>query len=157
MADTADNRITAIPNALDRRTSAGAGTVVTTDQNLNGPLGLAIAPNGDILTVNGGDGNIVETTQTAPRWPYAPWTRAALRPAWAPCSGSRWPNAPTASTTSWTPPRTRSICWAVMKARCAGALGRPRHTESFHRGLAPVCNRRRPSRVRPDRAGGWLR
>ena len=29
---------------------------------LNGPLGLAIAPNGDILTVNGGDGNVVETT-----------------------------------------------------------------------------------------------
>jgi DNA-binding beta-propeller fold protein YncE len=27
-----------------------------------GPLGLAIAPNGDILTVNSGDGNIVETT-----------------------------------------------------------------------------------------------
>ena len=26
------------------------------------PLGLAIAPNGDILTVNAGDGNIVETT-----------------------------------------------------------------------------------------------
>jgi hypothetical protein len=29
---------------------------------LNQPLGLALAPNGDILTVNGGDGNIVETT-----------------------------------------------------------------------------------------------
>ena len=26
------------------------------------PLGLAIAPNGDILTTNGGDGNLVETT-----------------------------------------------------------------------------------------------
>jgi hypothetical protein len=31
-------------------------------QDLNGELGLAIAPNGHILTVNGGDGNIVETT-----------------------------------------------------------------------------------------------
>jgi len=29
---------------------------------LNQPLGLAIAPNGNILTVNAGDGNIVETT-----------------------------------------------------------------------------------------------
>jgi hypothetical protein len=29
---------------------------------LEGPLGLAIAPNGDILTVNSGDGNMVETT-----------------------------------------------------------------------------------------------
>jgi DNA-binding beta-propeller fold protein YncE len=27
-----------------------------------GELGLAIAPNGDILTVNGGNGNIVEVT-----------------------------------------------------------------------------------------------
>ncbi|MBM9506425.1 hypothetical protein ITX44_18075 [Streptomyces sp. KK5PA1] len=62
VADTVDNRITAIPDALDRHTSAGTGTEVTSDQNLNGPLGLAIAPNGNILTVNGGDGNIVETT-----------------------------------------------------------------------------------------------
>ncbi|MFI1096812.1 hypothetical protein [Streptomyces sp. NPDC020917] len=62
VADTVENRITAIPNALDRRTSAGTGKVVTTDDNLNGPLGLAIAPNGNILTVNSGDGNIVETT-----------------------------------------------------------------------------------------------
>jgi DNA-binding beta-propeller fold protein YncE len=30
--------------------------------HLNGPLGLAIAPNGNILTVNSGDGNLVETT-----------------------------------------------------------------------------------------------
>jgi hypothetical protein len=29
---------------------------------LMGELGLVIAPNGDILTVNGGDGNMVETT-----------------------------------------------------------------------------------------------
>ncbi|HLJ33636.1 MAG TPA: hypothetical protein VKU38_08295, partial [Ktedonobacteraceae bacterium] len=29
---------------------------------INDPLGLTIAPNGDILTANGNDGNIVETT-----------------------------------------------------------------------------------------------
>ncbi len=29
---------------------------------LNSPLGMTLAPNGDILTANGGDGNIVETT-----------------------------------------------------------------------------------------------
>ena len=29
---------------------------------LNSPLGLAVAPNGDVLTTNGGDGNLVETT-----------------------------------------------------------------------------------------------
>jgi len=35
---------------------------VTANGSLNDPLGLTIAPNGDILTMNGGDGNIVETT-----------------------------------------------------------------------------------------------
>ena len=29
---------------------------------LNDPLGLVIAPNGDIVTMNGGDGNAVETS-----------------------------------------------------------------------------------------------
>ncbi len=29
---------------------------------LNNPLGLTIAPNGDVLTANANDGNIVETT-----------------------------------------------------------------------------------------------
>ncbi len=29
---------------------------------LNAPLGLAIAPGSDVLTVNGGDGRIVETS-----------------------------------------------------------------------------------------------
>ena len=43
-------------------TGAGTGAVVTRNGRLNAPLGLAIAPNGDILTVNGNDGLIVETT-----------------------------------------------------------------------------------------------
>jgi hypothetical protein len=62
VADSAGNRVTAIPDALSRRGSDGTGTVVTSGGFLYGPLGLAIAPNGDILTVNSGDGNIVETT-----------------------------------------------------------------------------------------------
>jgi hypothetical protein len=62
VADTAANRITAIPNALSRQDSDGTGKVVTSGGDLNGPLGLAIAPNGDVLTVNSGDGNLVETT-----------------------------------------------------------------------------------------------
>lgn len=45
------------------RTSAGIGRVVTAGQHLNGPLGLAITPKGDILTVNGGDGNIVSARE----------------------------------------------------------------------------------------------
>ncbi len=52
----------AAARAVFRLTDAGPGATVTHDGFLNGPLGLAIAPNGDILTVNSGDGNIVETT-----------------------------------------------------------------------------------------------
>lgn len=62
VADTLGNRITAIPNAPGRSTSAGTGNLVSQNGALNGPLGLAVAPNGDILTANSGDGNFVETT-----------------------------------------------------------------------------------------------
>jgi sugar lactone lactonase YvrE len=62
VADTLVNRIAAIPNAVFRLTSAGTGRTVSVGGNLNQPLGVAIAPQGDILSVNGGDGNIVETT-----------------------------------------------------------------------------------------------
>jgi len=62
VADTVANRIAAIPNAVFRTSSAGTGNTVTTGGSLMGPLGLAIAPIGNILTTNGGDGNLVETT-----------------------------------------------------------------------------------------------
>jgi predicted lipoprotein with Yx(FWY)xxD motif len=62
VADTLASRIAAIPGAIGRSSTAGAGTTLTRGLGLNQPLGLTIAPNGDILTVNGGDGNIVETT-----------------------------------------------------------------------------------------------
>ncbi len=62
VADTLDNRIAAIPNAVLRGTNDGFGRTVSAGGDLNGELGLAIAPNGDILTVNGNDGNIVEVT-----------------------------------------------------------------------------------------------
>ena len=62
VADTLANRIAAIPQALFRSTGAGTGQTVSQNKALNGPLGLAIAPNGNILTVNAADGNIVETS-----------------------------------------------------------------------------------------------
>jgi hypothetical protein len=62
VADTLDNRIAAIPDALFRGFSAGPGFTVSAGRHLNGELGLVIAPNGDILTVNGGNGNLVEVT-----------------------------------------------------------------------------------------------
>ncbi len=62
VADTLRNRIAAIPHALSRDSSAGTGTTVFEGGALNAPLGLALAPGGNILTVNGGDGNLVELT-----------------------------------------------------------------------------------------------
>lgn len=62
VADTGMNRITMISNALFRRTSAGTGRVLTKGGGLNSPLGLTVAPGGDVLTVNGGNGKIVETS-----------------------------------------------------------------------------------------------
>jgi hypothetical protein len=62
VAETLTSRIFAIPNALTRPGSSGQGFLVTKHGALNMPLGLAIAPNGHILTVNGGNGKIVETT-----------------------------------------------------------------------------------------------
>lgn len=61
VSDSVNSRIVAIGNAAGRATST-SGSMVSAGMHLNDPLGLAIAPNGDILTVNGGDGNLVETT-----------------------------------------------------------------------------------------------
>jgi len=63
LADTLVNRITAIPQAMTRTTPVPAGgTTVSEGQLLKEPLGLVLAPNGDIITSNAGDGNIIETT-----------------------------------------------------------------------------------------------
>jgi hypothetical protein len=60
VADTLNSRIRAISNPLFRTDSDGTGKLVASGGALNAPLGLTVAPNGHILTVNGGDGNIVE-------------------------------------------------------------------------------------------------
>jgi hypothetical protein len=60
--DTLNNRIVAISDPLTRNTSDKTGHTVTKNGSLNGPLGLTVAGNGDILTVNGNDGYLVETT-----------------------------------------------------------------------------------------------
>jgi len=62
VADSLKNRIAAIPGALFRSDSAGVGYTVSQGGALNDPLGLALAPDHHILTANGNDGNIVETS-----------------------------------------------------------------------------------------------
>jgi hypothetical protein len=63
VADTLESRIIAIPDAMTRTAALfDKGITLTSGGHLNQPLGLILAPNGDILTTNAGDGNIVETT-----------------------------------------------------------------------------------------------
>ena len=61
VADTLNDRVVAIEDPLQRNNSGGTGMTVTQAGALNNPLGLEIAINGDILTVNGGNGYLVET------------------------------------------------------------------------------------------------
>lgn len=54
VASTADNLIYGIPNASRSRGDQGPGFVAYADPtHLHGPVGLALAPNGDLLTTNG--------------------------------------------------------------------------------------------------------
>jgi hypothetical protein len=60
VADTLNNRITVIDHPLERTSSGGTGRTLSSGGTLNAPLGLITTPGGDLLTVNGGDGNIIE-------------------------------------------------------------------------------------------------
>jgi uncharacterized protein (TIGR03118 family) len=54
VASTGDNEIFAINHAEDRTSDAGMGKLVYQDSaHLRGPLGLVLAPNGDLITANG--------------------------------------------------------------------------------------------------------
>ena len=54
VASTGDNEIFAISDARDRTNDAGTGNLVYQDNtHLHGPLGLVLAPNGDLITGNG--------------------------------------------------------------------------------------------------------
>jgi DNA-binding beta-propeller fold protein YncE len=63
VASTEDSKILAISEAMTRTTAAAkGGTVLTGGGHLKEPLGMVLAPNGNIITSNGGDGNMVEIT-----------------------------------------------------------------------------------------------
>jgi hypothetical protein len=62
VADSVNNRIAAIPNALQRNSSAGRGMTISKGGALNDPLGLTVTAGGNIITANGGNGFAVETT-----------------------------------------------------------------------------------------------
>jgi len=62
VADSLNNRIAAILDPLTREASAGTGITTSEGGALNDPLGLTIAPDGNIETVNGNNGLAVTIT-----------------------------------------------------------------------------------------------
>jgi hypothetical protein len=65
VADTLRSAIIAIPQAMTRTTPvADHGITISHGGKLNQPLGLTLAPNGDLLAANAGNGYIVELTQS---------------------------------------------------------------------------------------------
>ena len=62
VADSLNNRIAWIPDPLTRTTSIRNGMTLTRGGHLNDPLGLTLSVNGNILTANGDDGFMVETS-----------------------------------------------------------------------------------------------
>jgi hypothetical protein len=63
VAETLGSEITAIPEASTRTDAVMEGTdTLTSGGSLDGPLGLTLAPGGDLIAVNGNDGRAVEIT-----------------------------------------------------------------------------------------------
>jgi hypothetical protein len=61
--DTQRNTISAIPNAKTRTDAVAYGSsIISSGGALNAPLGMTRAPNGDLLVLNGNNGNAVEVT-----------------------------------------------------------------------------------------------
>jgi hypothetical protein len=61
VAETVRNEVSEIPNALTRTTAVADGTSTLSSGGwLNGPLGLTLAPNGDVIAMNANNGQAVE-------------------------------------------------------------------------------------------------
>jgi hypothetical protein len=72
VASTEDNTIFSVPNAAKTTDGTGTGNIVYQDPaHLRGPLGLALAPNGDLLTTNG-DGVNPDPTQASELVEFTP-------------------------------------------------------------------------------------
>jgi hypothetical protein len=63
VANTQTNTISAIPQATTRTTAqAATAGLLSAGGALDAPLGMTLAPNGDLVVVNGNNGNAVEIT-----------------------------------------------------------------------------------------------
>lgn len=62
VADSLSNRIAVISHPISRLSTSGRGKTLSQNGSLNDPLGLTLAPGGDLIAANGNDGNLVEVT-----------------------------------------------------------------------------------------------
>jgi hypothetical protein len=62
VADSVNNRIAVITDPFTRSSPSWNGRTLTMGGSLNDPLGLTVAPDGHIITVNGNDGLATEIT-----------------------------------------------------------------------------------------------
>ncbi len=73
VSDALSNQVVGIPDAATRTTSAGTGRIVSKEGLLRRPLAMIMAPNGNLLVVNGRNGQVVEVNpatgqQLGARW-----------------------------------------------------------------------------------------
>ena len=73
VADSVDNQIVAIPDAVTRTTSAGTGRPVTKDGLLKRPLTLVMTPEGTLVACNALNGQVVEIDPRAGKQLHAQW------------------------------------------------------------------------------------
>jgi hypothetical protein len=76
VSDALGNRVSAIPDAATRTTSAGTGQEVTKGGFLQRPLAMAMAPNGNLIVVNGLNGQVVEIDPATGKQLHALWVDA---------------------------------------------------------------------------------
>lgn len=62
VSDNLDNSIRELPNALTATTATGTPATLSSGGQLAGPLGLTVAPDGDLIAANAVNGKIVEVT-----------------------------------------------------------------------------------------------
>jgi hypothetical protein len=73
VADSVDNRIVAVPDAVTRTTSAGIGRPVTKDGLLKRPLTLVMTPEGTLVACNALNGQVVEIDPRSGKQLHAQW------------------------------------------------------------------------------------
>lgn len=73
VSDALSNQVVAIADAVTRTTSAGTGRVVTKDLLLRRPLAMVMAPNGNLIVMNGRNGQAVEINPTTGQQIGAQW------------------------------------------------------------------------------------